>query len=137
MEYLPKLVIISNIEHDCTLSNRNFILKMKKPKNLGFEPVHPKTVLFASVVHGISCLFWSYFIRFGKRNNFVEGFFQFVTFFVEKTQFENSIFYNNTIRSSWFPPKNRKTLIFEFSNRAQKNKHFFKARHYRTKVPPD
>jgi hypothetical protein len=39
-------------------SKRNFILKMKKPKNLGFEPVHPKNVLLASVVHGISCLFW-------------------------------------------------------------------------------
>jgi hypothetical protein len=40
---------ISNIEHNCTLSNRNFILKMKKSKNLGFEPVHPKNVLLASV----------------------------------------------------------------------------------------
>jgi hypothetical protein len=30
---------------------------MKKPKNLGFEPVQPKNVLLASVVHGISCLF--------------------------------------------------------------------------------
>jgi hypothetical protein len=30
---------------------------MKKPKNLRFEPVHPKNVLLASVVHGISCLF--------------------------------------------------------------------------------
>jgi hypothetical protein len=29
---------------------------MKKPKNLEFEPVHPKNVLLASVVHGISCL---------------------------------------------------------------------------------
>jgi hypothetical protein len=29
---------------------------MKIPKNLGFEPVHPKNVLLASVVHGISCL---------------------------------------------------------------------------------
>jgi hypothetical protein len=28
----------------------NFILKMKKPKNLEFEPVHPKNVLLASVV---------------------------------------------------------------------------------------
>jgi succinate dehydrogenase/fumarate reductase cytochrome b subunit len=35
---------------------------MKKPKNLGFEPVHPKNVLFASVVHGISCLFTYIFI---------------------------------------------------------------------------
>jgi hypothetical protein len=33
---------------------------MKKPKNLGFEPVHPKNVLLASVVHGISCLFWNF-----------------------------------------------------------------------------
>jgi hypothetical protein len=65
MEHWPILVIIrnqakvqiSNIEHDCTLPNRNFILKMKKPKNLEFEPVHPKNVLLASVVHGISCLF--------------------------------------------------------------------------------
>jgi hypothetical protein len=30
---------------------------MKKPKNLEFEPGHPKNVLLASVVHGISCLF--------------------------------------------------------------------------------
>jgi hypothetical protein len=30
---------------------------MKKPKNLEFEPVHPKNLLLASVVHGISCLF--------------------------------------------------------------------------------
>jgi hypothetical protein len=63
----------SNIEHDCTLSNRNFILKMKKSKNLGFEPVYPKNVLLASVVHGISCLFNIYYavlflgpIRFSK-----------------------------------------------------------------------
>jgi hypothetical protein len=33
------------------------MLMMKKPKNLEFEPVHPKNVLLASVVHGISCLF--------------------------------------------------------------------------------
>jgi hypothetical protein len=31
---------------------------MKKPKDLEFEPVHPKNVLLASVVHGISCLFF-------------------------------------------------------------------------------
>jgi hypothetical protein len=30
---------------------------MKKPKDLEFEPMHPKNVLLASVVHGISCLF--------------------------------------------------------------------------------
>jgi hypothetical protein len=30
---------------------------MKKPKNLEFEPLHPKNVLLASVVHGISRLF--------------------------------------------------------------------------------
>jgi hypothetical protein len=29
---------------------------MKKPKFLGFEPVHPKNVLLASVAHGISYL---------------------------------------------------------------------------------
>jgi hypothetical protein len=33
------------------------MLMMKKPKDLEFEPVHPKNVLLASVVHGISCLF--------------------------------------------------------------------------------
>jgi hypothetical protein len=33
------------------------MLMMKKPKNLEFENVHPKNVLLASVVHGISCLF--------------------------------------------------------------------------------
>jgi hypothetical protein len=39
---------------------------MKKPKNLGFEPVHPKNVLLASVVHGISCLFFhhSFFCKY-------------------------------------------------------------------------
>jgi hypothetical protein len=46
---------------------------MKKPKNLGFEPVHPKNVLLASVVHGISCLFENYFHSlkgfFYTRNN--------------------------------------------------------------------
>jgi hypothetical protein len=30
---------------------------VKKLKNLKFEPPHPKYVLLASVVHGISCLF--------------------------------------------------------------------------------
>jgi hypothetical protein len=48
---------ISNIMHDGTLSIGNFILMMKKTKNLEFEPVHPKNVLLVSVVHGISCLF--------------------------------------------------------------------------------
>jgi hypothetical protein len=48
---------ISNIRHGGTLSMGNFMLVMKKPKNLEFEPVHPKNVLLASVVHGISCLF--------------------------------------------------------------------------------
>jgi hypothetical protein len=33
------------------------MLMMKKPKNLEFEPLHPKNVLLASVVHGISYLF--------------------------------------------------------------------------------
>jgi hypothetical protein len=32
------------------------MLMMKKLKDLEFEPVHPKNVLIASVVHGISCL---------------------------------------------------------------------------------
>jgi hypothetical protein len=32
------------------------MLMMKKPKDLEFEPVHPKNVLLASVVHGIPCL---------------------------------------------------------------------------------
>jgi hypothetical protein len=57
---------ISNIRHDGTLSNRNFILKMKKPKNLGFEPVHPKNVLFVSVVHGISCLLEIIQYKYGR-----------------------------------------------------------------------
>jgi hypothetical protein len=48
---------IPNIRHDGTLSIGNFMLMMKKPKDLEFEPVHPKNVLLASVVHGISCLF--------------------------------------------------------------------------------
>jgi hypothetical protein len=40
---------------------------MKNPKNLGFEPVHPKNVLLASVVHGISCLFsFTFFSDFYK-----------------------------------------------------------------------
>jgi hypothetical protein len=47
---------IPNIRHDGTLSIGNFMLMMKKPKNLEFEPVHPKNVLLASVVHGICCL---------------------------------------------------------------------------------
>jgi hypothetical protein len=33
------------------------MLMMKKPKNLEFEPLHPKNVLLAFMVHGISCLF--------------------------------------------------------------------------------
>jgi hypothetical protein len=48
---------IPNIRHDGTLSIGNFMLMMKKTKDLEFEPVHPKNVLLAAVVHGISCLF--------------------------------------------------------------------------------
>jgi hypothetical protein len=47
---------IPNIRHDGTLSIGNLMLMMKKPKNLEFEPKHPKNVLLASVVYGISCL---------------------------------------------------------------------------------
>jgi hypothetical protein len=47
---------IPNIRHDGALSIGNFMLMMKKSKDLEFEPVHPKNVLLASVVHGISCL---------------------------------------------------------------------------------
>jgi hypothetical protein len=36
---------------------------MKKPKDLEFEPVHPKNVLLASVVHGISCLLLFIFVH--------------------------------------------------------------------------
>jgi hypothetical protein len=36
-------------------------------------------------------VFWAYFIRFGKRNNFVENIFS-IRALVEKTQFENSTF---------------------------------------------
>jgi hypothetical protein len=59
---------IPNIRHDGTLSIGNFMLMIKKPKNLEFEPVHPKNVLLASVVHGISCLFFtkSYFLNMIK-----------------------------------------------------------------------
>jgi hypothetical protein len=53
----PAKVPNHNIRHDGTLSIGNVMLMMKKPKNLKFEPVHPKNVLLASVVHGISCLF--------------------------------------------------------------------------------
>jgi hypothetical protein len=63
-------------------------------------------------------VFWAYFIRFGKRNNFVKEFFQFEPFFVEKTQFENTIFvqqhYTFRLISS---QKTGKTVIFKFSNR--------------------
>jgi hypothetical protein len=52
----PAKVSNSNIRHDGTLSIGNFMLMMKKPKNLEFEPQHPKNVLLASVVRGISCL---------------------------------------------------------------------------------
>jgi hypothetical protein len=48
---------IPNIGHDGALSIVNFMLMMKKPKNIEFEPVHPKNVLLASVEHGILCLF--------------------------------------------------------------------------------
>jgi hypothetical protein len=48
---------IPNIRHDGTLSFGNFLLMMKKFNNLEFETLHPKNVLLASVVHGISCLF--------------------------------------------------------------------------------
>jgi hypothetical protein len=46
------------------------MLMMRKPKNPEFEPLHPKNVLFASLLHGISCLlnfffflttFWPHF----------------------------------------------------------------------------
>jgi hypothetical protein len=49
---------IPNFRHDGTLSIRNFMLMMKKPKKLEFEPLHPKKMLLASVVHGISCLLY-------------------------------------------------------------------------------
>jgi hypothetical protein len=48
---------IPNIRHDGTLSIGNFMLMTKKPKDLEFEPLHPKNVLLASVAHGISCFF--------------------------------------------------------------------------------
>jgi hypothetical protein len=40
------------------------MLMMKNLKDLEFEPVHPKNVLLASVVHGISCLLAN---RYSKR----------------------------------------------------------------------
>jgi hypothetical protein len=36
------------------------MLMMNNPKNLEFEPMHPKNVLIASVVHGISCFFCTF-----------------------------------------------------------------------------
>jgi hypothetical protein len=57
---------IPNIRHDGTLSIGNLMLMMKKPKNLEFKPLHPKNVLLASVVHGISCLFIFCFIHQNK-----------------------------------------------------------------------
>jgi hypothetical protein len=64
---------IPNIKHDGTLRIGNFMLMMKKPKNLEFEPVHPKNVLLASVVHGISCLLNGYLLSANT------------TFYTEKT----------------------------------------------------
>jgi hypothetical protein len=46
------------------------MLMMKKPKNLEFEPLHPKNVLLTSVVHGISCLFQSISI-FSKTRTYI------------------------------------------------------------------
>jgi hypothetical protein len=46
-----------NIRHDGTISIGNFMLMMKKPKNLKFELLHPKNVRLSSVVPRISCLF--------------------------------------------------------------------------------
>jgi hypothetical protein len=60
---------IPNIRHDGTLSIGNFMLMMKKPKDLGFEPMHPKNVLLASVVHGISCLFHYIFTDLAHSKN--------------------------------------------------------------------
>jgi hypothetical protein len=44
------------------------MLMIKKPKNLEFEPLHPKNVLLASVVYGISCLFFPKMTHFHYRN---------------------------------------------------------------------
>jgi hypothetical protein len=46
------------------------MLMMKKPKDLEFEPVHPKNVLLASVAHGISCLLWHYLFLLGEDEGF-------------------------------------------------------------------
>jgi hypothetical protein len=57
---LPNPARVPNSKnHALTLSIGNFMLMMKKPKNLEFEPVHSKNVLLASVIHGISCLFFT------------------------------------------------------------------------------
>jgi hypothetical protein len=42
------------------------MLMMKKPKDLEFEPVDPKNVLLASVLHGISCFFYVLIEDFAK-----------------------------------------------------------------------
>jgi hypothetical protein len=61
---------IPNIKHDGTLWIGNFMLMMKKPKNLEFEPVHPKNVHLASVAHGISCFLRKLLhLNFSKRSN--------------------------------------------------------------------
>jgi hypothetical protein len=39
------------------------MLKIKKTKNLEVEPLHPKNMLLASVVHGVSCLFDKKIVR--------------------------------------------------------------------------
>jgi hypothetical protein len=50
------------------------------------------------------------FNSYRKKNNFVE---EYEPFFVEKTQFENSIFYNNTMRSG-FSSQKTGTLFLNF-----------------------
>jgi hypothetical protein len=49
---------ISNMRHDGNLSIGNFMLMMKKPNNLEFEPVPQKMCSLLPWVHGISCLFF-------------------------------------------------------------------------------
>jgi hypothetical protein len=62
---------IPNIWHDGTLSIGNFMLMMKNLKNFESEPLYPKNVLIASVVHGISCLFFLISVLLVFRKNFI------------------------------------------------------------------
>jgi hypothetical protein len=80
---------IPNIRHDGTLLIENSMLMMKKPKDLEFELEHPKNVLLASVVHGISCLLWIFSVVGlpGRSSKLNQTLFQIC--FIARQNFEN------------------------------------------------